>query len=306
MVYFKGYVVVHKDMGRYLLIDYTNGTIVDTVYGPNIVQTRFINGGDKLGIFTHSTPVYDYYYDIDDFPDIYLSFSGSLDVLEGKFVHQSFDNTKRTTCGYIRQAYGLQPTEQIGWSDCYMAADNIMVVNFRLFCCLASDDATPAFSHSNCSLLKTKHRDSYGLIYKPTNTVIRVRDRPLFGKVLTNTPKILASHMSHDKRILALVVQSSEAIRTPTKNMQIVVIDTVTGQYEIAFSASFGTDQIPSDGIPEVLNLDTVAVVFKIFGQVIQQPIFQARKDIMAAKLYDMARGSIPLELMRQVTAYIT
>lgn len=300
MFYLKGYVVVHKDMGRYLLIEYTNGTIVDTVYGPNIVQTRFINSGDKLGIFTHSTPDY-------DFPDIYLSFSGSLDVLEGKFVHQSFDNTKRTICRHIRQAYGLQPTEQLGWSDCYLAADNIIVVNFRLFCCLASDDATPAHNHPDeCRLLSTKHRDSYGLIYKPTNTVIRLRDRPLYGKVLSDTPKILESHMSHDKRILALVVQSSEAIRTPIKNMQIVVIDTVTDQYEIAFSASFGTESaLQTDNIPEVLFLDTVAIVFKIFGHVIQQPIFQARKDIMAAKLYDMARGSIPLEIMQLVAAYM-
>jgi hypothetical protein len=265
--------------------------------------------------------------------------SGLISANDNK---KTFGNTKQHMNTYLRQVYGLQPTEQIGWSDCYMAANNIMVVNFRLFCCLASyDDATSAFSHSNCSLLSTKHRDSYGLIYRPTNTVIRLRDRPLFGKVLTNTPKILASHMSSDKRTLSLVVESSEAIRTPTKNHQIVVIDTLTGKYEIAFSASFSTGSVPSDGIPEVLCLDSSVVIlltgkyeiafsasfstcsvpsdgipevlcldssvviFKIFGQVIQQPIFQARKDIMATKLYDMARGSIPLELMQHVTAYL-
>lgn len=228
--------------------------------------------------------------------------SGLISANDNK---KTFGNTKQHMNTYVRQVYGLQPTEQIGWSDCYMAANNIMVVNFRLFCCLASDDATSAFSHSNCSLLSTKHRDSYGLIYRPTNTVIRLRDRPLFGKVLTNTPKILASHMSSDKRTLSLVVESSEAIRTPTKNHQIVVIDTLTGKYEIAFSASFSTGSVPSDGIPEVLCLDSSVVIFKIFGQVIQQPILQARKDIMATKLYDMARGSIPLELMQHVTAYL-
>jgi hypothetical protein len=305
MFYLKGYVVVHKDIDRYLLIECTNGTTIDTVYGPNIVQTRVISGGDKLGIFTHPSPVYD--YDYDDFSDIYLRLDGTLDVLEGKFLHQSFDNKKRTIHPYIRKVYELNANDRFIWSDSYIVAENIMVVNFRLFCCLAADDATPAHSHpSECGLLKTKHRDSYGLIYMPTSTVIRLRDRPLFGKALSDTPKILESHMSHDKRILALVVQSSEAIRTPTKNQQIVVIDTVTGQGEIAFSVSFGTESaLQADNIPEVLNLNTTAVVFKIFGQVIQQPIFQARKDIIATKLYDMARGSVPLELMRQVTAYL-
>ena len=307
--YLKGYVVVHDGISRHLLIEFTNGAVVDTaVGGPNIVHTRLINYGDKLGVFTHPTSAHPEepvrWYNIDDM-DSYSRLAGILDVIDGKFVIQTFD--KLTTLVYIRHVYGLHPTALIGWSDCYMADDNIMIVNFRLSCCLASDDATPAHSHSDeCSLLSTKHRDSYGLIYKPTSTVIKLRDRPLYGKVLSDTPKILVSHMSHDKRILALVVQSSEAIRTPTKNMQIVVIDTMTGKYDIAFSASYGTESaLQADNTPEVQYLDTVAVVFKIFGQVIQQPILQARKDIMAAKLCDMASGSVPLELMQLVTAYL-
>ncbi len=303
MFYLKGYLVIYRCTCPLLLIDCTTGKLIDKTHTPTYGKHKFIYGYSNLGNFDGTYPE----RNKNRFKDGYVRLTGTIDVIDGKFVIQCFGTKKQQLYSYVRQVYGLQPTEQLGWSDCYMAADNIMVVNFRLFCCLAADDATPAHSHPvECGLLSTKHRDSYGLIYKPTNTVIRLRDRPLYGKVLSDTPKILESHMSLDKRILALVVQSSEAIRTPTKNMQIVIIDTVTGQYEIAFSASFVTESaLQADNIPEVLCLDTVAVVFKVFGQVIQQPILQARKDIMAAKLYDMARGSIPMELMQLVSAYL-
>lgn len=102
--YLKGYVVVKDGIGRHmcgisrhLLIELTKGTIVDTVFRLNCtVHTRLINNGDKLGVFTHPTFTHSEavrWYNIDD-TSSYSRLVCTLDVLEGRFVIRTVDNTK--------------------------------------------------------------------------------------------------------------------------------------------------------------------------------------------------------------------
>lgn len=307
MFYFKGHVVVECDMYVYKLIDYTTGAVVDTVFGPNFKQTRFIDGGSKLGVFTYSVLVNE--CDLDDLPKVYHILYGTIDdVADGRFVFTRRDKAKFTLEKIVLDAYGLPQGTPIGWSNCKYATDTILTVNFRLACCISApaNFATPA-GHEDCILHTTPHRDTYGLIYLPTKTVIRVRDHPVFGNMVSNTPEVISTTYSQDRRYLAVVVKSKEATAIPTFNFHVVVIDTTNGKYDTVFSVKFG-DAKNQDALPCILAVNSEpspAAIYQVYGSTLYQPIFKSRTDAIACKLHELVRGIIPMEVMLHVADYM-
>lgn len=304
--YIKGYIVMECDFNQYKLIDLAQGKEVDIAFRPGFSQIRFIDSFTKLGVFTRpdiAAAIDDY----DDKPDEYRTLYGTLDIQDGKFAFLECVNRKSELCKTIKNVYGIPSTTPIGWTDCMFALDTVLVVNFRLNCCLShpANNATPG-GHACCVLHSTPHTDTYGLIYLATKTVIRLRERPVFGKVLSNTPEVISSHYSHDRRYLAMVVKSTEAIAIPTSNLQVVVIDTNTGKYDIGFSLKIGGSNT-NDSIPSILAVHSgpePSVIFQVFGFTFNQPIFKARTEAIANKLYELAQGSMPIEVMIHIAAY--
>jgi hypothetical protein len=306
MYYLKGYIVMECDFNEYKLIDLMRGQHVDSAFHPGMSQLRFMDSCTKLGVFTHPPPVFD--YDNDDYPEVYQTLCGTLDILDGKFAFSECEHTHAALLARVKLAYGIPPATTVMWSDCKYVTDTIMVVNFRLACCVSNpgNNATPA-GHPDCVLHSTRYTDTYGLIYTPTNTVIRLRDRPTFGKVLSNTPDVISMHYSHDRRYLAVVVKSKEAIAIPTSNYRVIVIDTVTGKYDTVFSVKTGGEPI-SDATPCILAVNSTtspSVVFQVFGFTLNQPIFKARSDAIATKLHEQARGTMPMEIMLKIVDYL-
>jgi len=306
MYYLKGYIVMECDFNAYKLIDLMRGQHVDTEFRPDMSQLRFMDSCTKLGVFTHPPPVFD--YDYDDYPEVYQTLCGTLDILDGKFTFSECDIRQADLIDRVKLAYGIPPATTVMWSDCKYVTDTIMVVNFRLNCCISApgNNATPG-GHPDCVLHSTKHTDTYGLIYMPTNTVIRLRDRPTFGKVLSNTPEVISMHYSHDRRYLAVVVKSKEASAIPTSNYRVIVIDTVTGKYDTVFSVKVGCANI-ADAIPTILAVQAEpepSVIFKLYSFTLNQPIFKARTDAIATKLHEQARGTMPMEIMLKIVDYL-
>ena len=267
-------------------------------------QLRPIDGGRLMGMYVW-TPGYDEVMDeyFDDEPDVFPEFRRTLDVQDGKFVITRVEYSSSLVNANIRDIFGLHALAQFGWHDNLYATDTIMVVNFRIMCCLAGADLVPA--HPKCDLLKTAHRDTYGLIHLPTRTVIKLRSRPIFAGNLNNTPEVVETLLSRDGSTLAVVVVNMEAIRTPTWNHQVVIIDTATGKHEIAYCGSTGSTYM-AGATPKLLYIeDDNAVVFKVFDASIRQPIFKARVDAIADKLYDLFDCRLPMEITLQIAAYL-
>jgi len=302
--FFKGYLIVQVLYDAYKLVNCCSGTVCDTLrlFG-DFRQLRPIDGGRVMGMYLWSP---EYSEADDDYielaPAVYPALRCTLDVLDGKFVFTNVYNNAGAMNTTLRDIFGVS-AQRIGWHDNYNATDTIVAVNFRIMCCLAEANQFPG--HSGCDLLKTAHRDTYGLVHIPTRTVIKLRSRPIFGGNLNITPEVVETLLSPDGSTLAVVVKSTEAIRTPTRNHQVVVIDTATGKHEIAYCGSTGGDQVQG-ATPKLLYIeDAKAIVFQVFDAVFKQPCFNARVDAMANKLYGLFDCRLPMEITLQIAGYL-
>lgn len=300
MYYFKGYLILQRDPLRYILINCSNGNECDIIRrrAGYIRKLRLINGGRLMGSYIKN-PEYneDIKKVIEVGPDDHLECT--LDVQGDKFVVTNASNY----VGAILDIFDVRDTRRIGFNENHAVSNTIVAVNFSLKCCLAEAFLVPG--HPGCYLLNTNHLDTYGIAYLPTRTVIKLRTRPIFCGNSKNTPEVVETLISHGGSTLAVVVKSMGAFHIPTWNHQVVVINTVTGKYNIAYCRSTGSDHM--DGAtPKLLYVeDDNAVVFQVYDNIIKQPIFNAHIDAMAIQLVSQLDRRLPMEIALLIASYM-
>jgi hypothetical protein len=302
MHFFNDHLIVHEHYTGYWLINPINGVVCDRIrsFG-EFLQLRPIDGGAKLSMYAWS-PAYNESTDsyIGSEPTLYPEFYRTVDVQGGKFVCREVEDCVEKVHNHI---FGAQ-NARIRWNFSNAVTDTLVSVNFGMMCNFGK--CGMKHGQPGCDIMKSMHRDTYGLVYVPTCTFIRLRKQPTASNIrylIDNAPTVTETMLSQDGSMLAVVVRQMLDVDAPMKrNQLIVVINTVTGNHEIAYDCTAGS----ACDTPQLLYFeDDKAIVFTAQQACIRQPIFRARIDTAACKLYNLLDGRLPMEIMLQIASYV-
>ena len=270
------YLILHGGLtSSWLLVDYRTATIIDRMdppvrNGPTILGCKIpfiarIDNGRQMGVFFQNNKR------VSELVQL-------IDIVDGKFTVPSAAIASKTVYAAITRAFPGVKLKHHVYFSAYQVGPGIYHVN-----------------SPNREILGTRdsHEEEF-LIHVPTQTVL-----PLSGQKLNKDIKVLEILTSNDGRYIAVLVYAFNA----GYNHQVSVIDTKTRQTD-----HFCIDTV----IPPSLKYFSKANRSIVYSsavysgyRIVQQPIFGARIDVIAGRLYDILLGQLPMEIVLNIADFV-